>query len=835
MVTTDQHERLSEILNEAKKLARQYRHANFAPAHLMSVVMKKAFGLTNMLAAWGKDGEYFEDWAEMRLENQPQADGIVDFPIADEGANRVLAEAEKVRLRLGTDTVDPFCLFVALITPGVAWSLPQLQTLPLTDQEAMQLVSQRTFAPASADHSDPSPMSWGQEAGPAQSIPYCTPVSDKYIAKGRTTIGRERETRMMNEVLHRHHQTGILIIGDSGVGKTALMQAFVHALQFESDGEFAEASLLLLETTKLVTGCAHAGEIETRFSKAIDKVRRLPQAVLLIDDLHLLLEDKGGGNQLAHALSSAIAQGGIAIVATITTETFVKKIEANEALVRKLELIRISEPDLETTIKCLEVHQVALEQHHHLKIAEAALPEAAHLSQRYFKERKLPDAAINLLDRTLSATAHSNARSQQDCSGLQAELDQLVHAHRAHSDTDALLRALRWLERQVQQKLSPVLLGQLRNETDAASLQSPEELCVHLQNILAELATLSLRKTNVITAVEIAALVAHQTGIPMGKIQAQEKDKLLNLEDYLKRRVVGQDQAIRVLSDAIVESRSGLNPPGKPIGSFFFLGPTGTGKTELAKTLAEFLFNDEQAMIRFDMSEFKEEHSAALLYGAPPGYVGYEEGGLLVNKVRQQPYSVVLFDEIEKAHPSVYDIFLQIMDEGHIHDRLGKKGSFVDTIVIFTSNIGSEWIAEQFRAGRIPVSGDLIEIMAGKFRPEFLGRITEVVPFGPIREDAVARIFDIQMKKVLELLEQKGVSLEISTAARQHFAQSGYSDRYGARPIASVIRSQIRRPISKMLVSGALGQGSHVRLELDDTNQASWLITDAAKIGVVGA
>ncbi len=824
MVTTEQNERLNEVLNDAKKLARQHRHGTFGAAHLMTAVMKKSSGLAKMLEAWGKDSEYLVEWAEMRLENQLPADGIVDFPLADDSTNRVLAEGEKVRLRLGIDQIDPFCLLVALLTPGVAWSAPQLQTLPITDQEAVHLLSERSFSTPSASNDVQGEISFSPESEPAKSIPYCNPVSDKFIAKGRHTIGREGETRTMSEALHRHHTTGVLIIGDSGVGKTALLQAYTHYLDNETEGEFAEANILLMDTAKLITGCAHQGEIETRLSKAFDKARKLPQCILLIDDLQLLLEDKGGGNNVGHTLSAAIAAGGIAIVATITTESFVKKVEANEALIRKLEIIRISEPDLETTLKCLEVHRVALEKHHQLKITDLALKEAAQLSQRYYKERKLPDAAINLLDRSLAAVAHANLRSQQDCLGLQAELDQMAREVKTGGDADQQMAALHWLGKQIQSKLSPVLLGQLNNETEAAEIQAPLALLQHLQSMLDELSRLALHKTLTVTPTEIAALVAHQTGIPMGKIQAQEKDKLVHLDEYLKRRVVGQDQAITALSDAIVESRSGLNPPGKPIGSFFFLGPTGTGKTELAKTLAEFLFNDEQAMIRFDMSEFKEEHSAALLYGAPPGYVGYEEGGLLVNKVRQQPYSVVLFDEIEKAHPSVYDIFLQIMDEGHIHDRLGKKGSFVDTIVIFTSNIGSEWIAQQFRAGHIPASGELIEIMAGKFRPEFLGRLTEVVPFGPIGEDAVARIFDIQMKKVFALLEQKGIHLEISADARQHFAQSGYSDRYGARPIASVIRSQIRRPISRMLVTGVLNHGMHLRLELDDALQPSWSV-----------
>ena len=293
------------------------------------------------------------------------------------------------------------------------------------------------------------------------------------------------------------------------------------------------------------------------------------------------------------------------------------------------------------------------------------------------------------------------------------------------------------------------MLGKLENTEQTEKFEIFSEYEKFLDKTLNTLSTLTEEVKEEVNREDIASVISYKTGIPLGKIQAREKDKLLNMDTYLKKRVVGQDEAVRSICASILESRSGLNKKGQPIGSFFFLGPTGTGKTELAKSLAEFLFNDEKAMIRFDMSEFKEEHSAALLYGAPPGYVGYEEGGMLVNKIRKQPYSVLLFDEIEKAHPSVFDTFLQILDEGHMHDRLGKEGDFSNAVIIFTSNIGSEWIAEQVEKGELPGSNKLIEIMAKYFRPEFLARLTEIVPFLPISENNIVRIFDIQMKGLL--------------------------------------------------------------------------------------
>ena len=314
---------------------------------------------------------------------------------------------------------------------------------------------------------------------------------------------------------------------------------------------------------------------------------------------------------------------------------------------------------------------------------------------------------------------------------------------------------------------------------------------------------------------DLSAVVAKQTGIPLGKVQTQERDRLMGGEETLKKRVVGQDHAVKKVLDAVYESRSGLSKKGQPMGSFFFLGPTGTGKTELSKALAEFLFGDESALLRFDMSEFKEEHSVALLYGAPPGYVGYEEGGLLVNKIRQTPYSVVLFDEIEKAHKSVFDLFLQILDEGKLHDRLGRVGDFSNALILFTSNIGAKDIVAKFNSGEVPENNELMDIMQGYFRPEFLARLTEIVPFSPITDKTVTSIFDIHMKGLLKLLAEQNITLTLTPEARQTIALRGYNQQYGARPVLGIIRKELRHPISKMMIAGKIKPGDHIEVGLD--------------------
>ena len=322
---------------------------------------------------------------------------------------------------------------------------------------------------------------------------------------------------------------------------------------------------------------------------------------------------------------------------------------------------------------------------------------------------------------------------------------------------------------------------------------------------------------------EVRNVVAKMTGIPMGNIQSEERQRLSSAEDILHKRVVGQNHAIKSILDAVFESRSGLNKKGQPIGSFFFLGPTGTGKTELAKSLAEFLFNDDTSILRFDMSEYKEEHSVALLYGAPPGYVGYEEGGLLVNQIRLHPYSVVLFDEIEKAHRSVFDLFLQILDEGKLHDRLGRVGDFSNALIIFTSNIGSDYIFKSFGEGNIPTHDQMLEVMQGQFRPEFLARLTEIVPFSPITPEMIDRIFDIHIQNLLKMLREQNISLTIDESARKYVTKVGFNAHYGARPILGIIRKEIRRPLSKLIISGDINSGDSVTMKYnEETKEIAW-------------
>jgi ATP-dependent Clp protease ATP-binding subunit ClpA len=536
-----------------------------------------------------------------------------------------------------------------------------------------------------------------------------------------------------------------------------------------------------------------------------------------------LLDSKGAaGSGIANLLKPELARGSITVIGATTLEEYRKVIEPEQAFNRRFELLQLREPDLESCCKMIESLADRYEAHHQVKLDPDAIPECVRLARRYIKDKRLPDAALDLLDRTMAAIRMLDEVSMEELTQWKTMYDEITDT--AYETEEQALAALRWAYRQLQDRVSPILWGGLVQQPDMTKITDVASFRQMIAEVYEALCAGAAVKREKAGKLELAAVTAAKTGIPIGKIQAGEKEKLLHIEKDLRRRVVGQDHALKALSDAIIESRSGINKPGQPIGSFFLLGPTGTGKTELAKAMAELLFGDEKAMIRFDMSEFKEEHAAALLYGAPPGYVGYEEGGMLVNRIRQQPYSVVLFDEIEKAHASVFDIFLQIMDEGRISDKLGKEGDFSNALILFTSNIASGQIIDCFAEGRVPATSELMQAMAGHFRPEFLGRLTEIVPFGPVTESMAVRIFQIRLQTLTEPLSRLGIGFRISDEAAKMLALSAYDARYGARQISGIIRAQLSRPVSAMIVREEVQKGQEIVVSLQEDGQLLWQV-----------
>jgi ATP-dependent Clp protease ATP-binding subunit ClpB len=812
MSTLSLNESVKTAIEISQSLAKEYHNEFFYPAHLLRSLLHKDVGLKNFLDSIGKDSGYIMEWAEVRMEEYPKVAQSKDKITGDDGVKAVFEEADNVRIKMGLDLISPICVLCAISKPGIGFTNEQLKSFPVKEKEILEVY----FKDDGIQNAVANPESNGQ--APAGALyKYC--VERTALARENKTdpiIGRDKETRMMMEILCRRTKPNVIIIGDAGVGKTALIDGLaMDIVHNKVPSQLADSLLFELDLGALIAGASYKGEIEDRLKNIIKEVKQFQKAIIFIDEIHILLDNKGSiGGGAANLLKPELARGEITVIGATTNDEYRKLIEPDQAFTRRFEVLSVPEPDAETAVKMLNCLASKFEDHHSLKIEADAIKECVRLSKRYIKDRRLPDAAIDLLDRTMAAIKLMIDTNAKDLEELKGKLEHLKTNEAAIPEHE-LFSEFKWLNNLVKARISPVLLGKLEDASQSDKFETSVEFDNFLTQNLSKLMELADVKKDDVNKEDIASVISYKTGIPLGNIQAQEKERLMNMESYLKKRVVGQDHAVKALADSILESRSGLNKKGQPIGSFFLLGPTGTGKTELAKSLAEFLFNDEKAMIRFDMSEFKEEHSAALLYGAPPGYVGYEEGGVLVNKIRQKPYAVLLFDEIEKAHPSVFDTFLQILDEGHMHDRLGKEGDFSNAVIIFTSNIGSEWIAEQFAKNEMPTSNKLMEIMTKYFRPEFLARLTEIVPFAPISEKSIVRIFEIQMKSLLEALDKQGIALSISDEAKKFLALNGFTPKYGARQISSVIRSQLRRPISKYIISGELKKGNTVKISLN--------------------
>lgn len=817
------NETVQSVIRISKGVAREYGHASYAPAHLLYALMHKEVGLQSFVESLGKDAAYLREWAEVRIEEYPRETSTGDI-IAGSKVHELFEQADNIRLKWGLLEVNPVCLLAAIATPEAGFSVDELRSFPIREREIHDLFMSSAgpvkksgnIQTSSVNEEDPL---WTAAKGNLEK--YC--IDKTALAADKKVfpiVCRDRETRMMMEILGRFGKPNVLIIGDSGVGKTAMVDGLACSIAEGIVPQYLKnRTVYELDTGMLIAGATYKGEIEERLKGIIKELEAHGNAILFIDEIHVLIDPKSGNSGAASILKPELAKGVITVIGATTIDEYRKLIEPDHAFNRRFEVLQISEPDVTSTVNMIGAVLERYENYHEVGVDPASLSECVLLAKRYVKERRLPDAAIDLIDRTLSAVKMINQSGEKD---VQDFTTQLASIEAAEDIPEAeRMEKLRLLGFTMHNRLSPILLGML-NESDATEPSTYGEWMDFLLARLDKLRELTREKITKITSHQIAAVVAAFTGIPIGKIESGEKEKLLGMEALLRRRVVGQDKALKVLADAIVESRSGMNKPGQPIGSFFLLGPTGTGKTELAKALAEVLFNDEKAMIRFDMSEFKEEHSAALLYGAPPGYVGYEEGGLLVNKIRRQPYAVVLFDEIEKAHSSVYDIFLQIMDEGKLHDRLGKEGDFSNSIVLFTSNVGSEWLTKQINEGKNPSTTDLMEVMGSYFRPEFLARLSEIVPFSPINEDMLTRIFDIQLKGVVALLDKQHISLEISDEARKELACHGFTPKYGARQVAGTIRNYIRRPISKMIIEGTVGAEDTVCIEVGENREIVW-------------
>ena len=809
---------VEQIKQIANSFAVEYSSDAIYPSHLFKAVLHKEAGLVHFIETeLDKDYYYLQEWADVQMTLSPRATRPSKDLNLSEEAFAVLEEAESYQMRFNLNECEPVCILASLVTPGVGFSFDQLKTLPLNASEICDKMG--TGTQVSPDMVA-TPASGGSTASKGSGMiqKYCINKSEEALAgKLGQIVGFENEISTIYEILGRKTKSNLLITGESGVGKTSLINGFaIQLANGRVPGFLDHAVAYELDLAALGADASYKGEVEDRFKKLLVEIKEQKNAILIIESIDKLFDKQGTLYGASSMLKQELAKGSVLLLCTSSIDGYTKNIETDKEFVTKLEKISIDEPNADLCLRILKGSLEGYEKFHGLTVEESVMSDAIRLAKRYLTEKALPDSAFDLIDRTMALVKTMNDMSGKDLAGIQEKLDALKGKAAEGASDESLMKELDWLNYELMNKVSCILLAQLDSDVDFNKIETVAERIDYLQKTIDRLASLSAEKRTALDSSDLGAVVAKQTGIPLGKVQSKERDRLTNGEATLKKRVVGQDHAVKIVLDSVFESRSGLNKKGQPMGSFFFLGPTGTGKTELSKALAAFLFEDESSLIRFDMSEFKEEHSVALLYGAPPGYVGYEEGGLLVNKIRQKPYSVVLFDEIEKAHKSVFDLFLQILDEGKLHDRLGRVGDFSNALILFTSNIGSQFIVDAFNEGNIPQNNDLMDIMQGHFRPEFLARLTEIVPFSPIMPEGVVKIFDIHLKGLLKLLEEQGITLTMSDEVKKEIAMKGYNQQYGARPLIGIIRKELRHPLSKLIISGAIKSGDQVEVRITD-------------------
>jgi ATP-dependent Clp protease ATP-binding subunit ClpC len=815
-------DRARKVLTLAQDEAQRFNHNYIGTEHLLLGLVREGEGVAaRVLENMNVELAKVRTAVEFII-------GRGDRPVVGEvgltpRAKRVIELAIDEARRLGHNYIGTEHLLLGLVREGEGIAAGVLESLGVNldkvRHEVIRVLSQSSSAgPA-------------QETKRASKTPTVDALGINLTEAARAdkldpVIGREKEIERVIQILGRKTKNNPALIGEPGVGKTAIAEGLAHRIVAGDVPDILlNKRVLTLDIGSLVAGTKYRGEFEERLKKIIEELRNTNDAILFIDELHTLVGAGAaeGAIDAANILKPPLSRGELQCIGATTLDEYRKYIEKDAALERRFQPVMVEEPSLEQTIEILKGIRERYEQHHKVTITDDAVTAAADLSIRYITDRHLPDKAIDLIDEASSRVRLRHSSAPPDLRIAQKELDRIT------KEKDAAINAQEYEQ-----------AATLR-EAEATSRETVEKLRGDWQSTVSG-------ETPKVDEEEIAQVVAMWTGIPVTRIAQEESERLLKMEEVLHQRMIGQEEAIETVSRAVRRARAGLKDPKRPIGSFIFLGPTGVGKTELAKALAEFMFGSEDTLIKIDMSEFMERHNVSRLVGAPPGYVGFDEGGQLTEAVRRKSYAVILLDEIEKAHAEVFNILLQILEDGHLTDAKGRRVDFRNTIIIMTSNLGASKIQTNsslgFRAmgdtpeARAAASYDLMKEkvqaeLKQNFRPEFLNRIDATVVFRSLTVEEITQIVDLMLRRVRDQLKAQGMDLEVTQPAKEHVIKLGYDQAYGARPLRRTIQNLIEDPLAEHLLLGRYNEGDHILVDLDpDGNGLTITATEAAKTPV---
>ncbi|SEI18354.1 ATP-dependent Clp protease ATP-binding subunit ClpB [Rhizobium tibeticum] len=840
-------ERVRGFIQSAQTYALAQGHQQFTPEHVLKVLLDDDQGMAaSLIERAGGDAKAARLANDAALAKLPKVSGGNGQIYLAQPLAKVLSTAEEAAKKAGDSFVTVERLLQALAIESSASTSTTLKNAGVTALALNQVINDirkgRTADSSNAEQGFDSLKKYARDL-----------TSEAREGKLDPVIGRDDEIRRTIQVLSRRTKNNPVLIGEPGVGKTAIVEGLaLRIVNGDVPESLKDKKLMALDMGALIAGAKYRGEFEERLKAVLNEVQaETGEIILFIDEMHTLVGagKADGAMDASNLLKPALARGELHCVGATTLDEYRKHVEKDPALARRFQPVMVEEPTVEDTISILRGLKEKYEQHHKVRISDSALVAAATLSNRYITDRFLPDKAIDLMDEaaarlrmqvdskpeeldeldrrimqlkierealkkeTDTASADRLVRLETELTGLEEEADALTARWQAEKQKLGLAADLK---KQLDEARNELAIAQRKGEFQRAG-ELTYGVIPELEKKLTEAeqqdSDRSAMVQEVVTPDNIAHVVSRWTGIPVDKMLEGERDKLLRMEDELAKSVIGQGDAVQAVSRAVRRARAGLQDPSRPIGSFIFLGPTGVGKTELTKALARFLFDDETAMVRMDMSEYMEKHSVARLIGAPPGYVGYDEGGALTEAVRRRPYQVVLFDEIEKAHPDVFNILLQVLDDGRLTDGQGRTVDFRNTMIIMTSNLGAEYLT-QLKEGddSEAVREQVMEVVRGHFRPEFLNRIDEIILFHRLKREEMGAIVDIQLKRLVALLAERKITLELDDDARNWLANRGYDPVYGARPLKRVIQRYVQDPLAEQILSGQVPDGSTVKI-----------------------